>query len=87
MMIKTVSGSTVDISVEEVLRAAGVIYQARRRIHGGPPKHSFRCRWCNAEVKGRATLDRHERNCNARPSGDFTDADLAAMAWPPANGG
>jgi hypothetical protein len=79
MLLKTTSGATADISVEEVLRAAGAVYARRRKVFGGPPKHEFHCRWCSAACLGRAALSEHERTCAAKPSGEFTEADLRAM--------
>ena len=85
MKLTTSAGAVVDVGIQEVLRAAGVIYQARRRTHGHPPLHAYRCRWCNAEVRGRAPLEAHERDCTERPTGElagFSDADMIALSWP-----
>jgi hypothetical protein len=86
MEVRTIAGGTVDVAECEILRVAGVVSQARRRTHGGPPKHSFNCRWCDGEVRGRAALDRHERDCSQRPSGDLievSEGDMVALAWIP----
>jgi hypothetical protein len=83
MKLTTTDGAVVDVGVEEVLRAAGRVYQARRKVHGGPTR-VFSCRWCSGEIRGRAALDLHERNCTEKPSGDlveFTSADMAALAF------
>ena len=56
----------------------------RRKTHKGAAPKTFRCRWCSAEIQGRALLDRHERGCDRRPSGDLvpvSEADLARLAW------
>jgi hypothetical protein len=83
MQLKTTSGTTADINVEEILRAAGVIYSSRRKVHAGPPKRTYCCGWCAAQCQGRAALLEHERACDQRPTGEFTEADLARMAWTP----
>jgi hypothetical protein len=81
MKLKTATGAMVDVDPAEVLRAAGVIYQARRRVHAGPPRKAFRCCWCRVEVFGRVALDDHERSCDQQPDDlvAFT-GDLAP--WP-----
>jgi hypothetical protein len=85
MNVKTRAGTVVDVHPDEILRAAGVIYQARRKTHGHAPLHAFRCRWCNGEIRGRGPLDDHERSCDRRPSGELvgiTADEMQAMVWP-----
>jgi hypothetical protein len=86
MRLKTSTGVFADVAPDEVLRAAGVIYQARRRTHGHPPLRAYRCHWCDAEVRGRNALENHERACDRFPSGDLvgvTEQDMAALVWTP----
>jgi hypothetical protein len=86
MRLKTVDGDQVEIADAVILAAAGAIYQSRRKTHGGPARRPYTCRWCKAECSGRVSLLAHERMCTSRPTGEFTDADLAAIAWPPESG-
>jgi hypothetical protein len=83
MKLKTSAGAVVDVDAGEILRAAGAIYQARRKTHGHPPLHVFRCRWCDDEIRGRGPLDAHERDCSQRSTGPVTDADMIRLAWSP----
>jgi hypothetical protein len=81
MTLKSNSGAVVDVDPGEILRAAGVIYAARRKTRGGPPRHVFNCRWCGGEALGRAGLDAHMRDCEKRPSGEVGPDDL--VPWTP----
>ena len=83
MQLKTSAGAVADVAVDEILRAAGVIYSLRRKTHGGPTR-VYRCRWCDGEQRGRKLLDQHERSCSARPSGDLEGVSAADLtAWTP----
>jgi hypothetical protein len=61
MQLKPVTGPSVEVSDLEILRAAGVIYQARRRVHAGPKRRTFLCRWCGEGFSGREGIDAHAR--------------------------
>ncbi len=85
MKLKTSGGAVVDIEIAEVLRAAGVIYQARRKTCAGPAR-VYPCRWCSIEIRGRVAREAHELSCTERPSGElaeFSPADMIALAWTP----
>jgi hypothetical protein len=83
MKVTSSAGEAVDVGDEEILRAAGVIYSARRKTHGHPPLRSFHCRWCSATCIGMKALEAHQRECTQRPTDlvAVTDADWAALAW------
>jgi hypothetical protein len=54
----------VEVAETDVLKAAGAIYSARRRVHaGGRPKKVFRCCWCGQECRGVEELHRHQGAC------------------------
>jgi hypothetical protein len=77
-----------EIAEAVVLSEAGRIAVGRRKAHRGQAPKTFACRWCGAAIRGRDSLDKHERNCSQRLSGDlaeFTDADLAALGWMPSD--
>lgn len=85
MKLKTSDGAVVDIEIAEVLRAAGVIYQARRKTCAGPAR-VYPCRWCSSEIRGRVAREQHERSCAQQPTGEldaFTPTDMAALGWTP----
>jgi len=73
-----------EIADDVILAAAGRIYAARRRTHGGGrPPSQFPCRHCGVPQSGRAGLDKHERTCAARSDEllEVSDADL--VPWSP----
>lgn len=75
------TGTLVGVDAADVLRAAGVIYAARR-THGGPARKMRPCRWCDIGVAGRAALVRHDRECPRwREWVRFYDADLQPWSW------
>jgi hypothetical protein len=86
MILETTAGVRVEVDDRTILAAAGVIFQARRKVHAGAPRKLRGCRWCRGEIAGRDALEQHERGCSQRPPGGYAPcppADVAAMAWPP----
>jgi hypothetical protein len=61
MQLKSVTGFSVEVSDVEILRAAGAIYQARRKVHAGPPRKQVPCAWCTRVFDGHAALESHQR--------------------------
>jgi hypothetical protein len=83
MRLPTDTGGEAEIREDVILAAAGAIYERRRKVHGGPPKKTFSCRWCRAQILGGAELEAHERACTQRHGPlPFPDVELAALEWP-----
>jgi hypothetical protein len=85
VLVTCACGHQIEISEAAVMSEAGRIAVRRRRSHRGATPKVFECRWCHAEMRGRAALSLHERECAAKPDGftGFTEADLDALRWTP----